>query len=288
MIPAPFAYHRPATVAAAVGLLAGFGEEGRVLAGGHSLVPLMKQRLAQPANLIDLAGIAELKGIRRDGGTILIGAMTTQAEILASSELAQLVPIMAETARQIADPQVRAMGTLGGNLANGDPGNDMPAVMLALDAAYRVTGKSGARTIKARDFYRGIYQTALAADEILTAIELPMPAAGHGHAYEKLKRKVGDYATAAAAVVLTASGGRIATCAISLTNLDDRPVLAKDAAAAVIGTALDAAAIAKAKNAAAAVMSPAADTRGTAQYRTSVGAIMVARALSRAFTRAAR
>jgi carbon-monoxide dehydrogenase medium subunit len=288
MIPAPFDYHRPATVAAAIGLLAGFGEEGRVLAGGHSLVPLMKLRLAQPANLIDLAGIAELRGIRRDGSTILIGAMTTQAEIIASSELAQLVPIMAETARQIADPQVRYLGTLGGNAANGDPGNDMPAVMLTLDAAYQVTGKSGPRTIKARDFYRGIYQTALAADEILTAIELPVPPAGHGYAYEKLKRKVGDYATAGAAVLLTASGGRIATCAISLTNLNDRPVLAKDAAAAVIGTALDVAAIAKARSAAASVMAPAADTRGTVQYRTSVGGVMVARALSRAFTRATR
>jgi carbon-monoxide dehydrogenase medium subunit len=288
MIPAPFDYHRPATVAAAIGLLAGFGEEGRVLAGGHSLVPLMKLRLAQPANLIDLAGIAELRGIRRDGSTILIGAMTTQAEIIASSELAQLVPIMAETARQIADPQVRYLGTLGGNVANGDPGNDMPAVMLTLDAAYQVTGKSGPRTIKARDFYRGIYQTALAADEILTAIELPVPPAGHGYAYEKLKRKVGDYATAGAAVLLTASGGRIATCAISLTNLNDRPVLAKDAAAAVIGTALDVAAIAKARSAAASVMAPAADTRGTIQYRTSVGGVMVARALSRAFTRATR
>ena len=287
MIPAPFAYHRPATIAAAVGLLAGFGKEGRVLAGGHSLVPLMKLRLSQPANLIDIGGIAELKGIRRDGGMISIGAMTTLAELLASNELTRSIPILAEAARQIADPQVRAMGTLGGNVANGDPGNDMPAVMLGLDATFRATGRSGARAIKARDFYRGPYETALAADEILTAVEIPVPPAGHGFAYQKLKRKVGDYATAAAAVVLTVSGGRVATCTIGLTNLSDRPILAS-AAAAVVGTSLDNAAIVKAAGAAGAVMSPAADTRGTVEYRTSVGGIMVARALTSAFARASR
>ena len=288
MIPAPFAYFRPPSVDAAVGLLASLGDQARVIAGGHSLVPLMKLRLSQPANLIDLGGIAELRGMRREGNAVVIGAMTTQADVLSSKDLAQLVPILAETARQIADPQVRYMGTIGGNVANGDPGNDMPAVMLCLDATYRVAGKSGARAIKARDFYQGTYQTALGPGEIVTAIEIPVPPQGHGFAYEKLKRKVGDYATAAAAVVLSMSGGKIASCVIALTNLADRPVLASAAAQAVVGTSLDTAAVVRAAGAAGSVMAPAADARGSVQYRTSVGGIMVARALANALARASR
>lgn len=288
MIPAPFAYYRPPSVDAAVGLLASLGDQARVIAGGHSLVPLMKLRLSQPANLIDLGGIAELRGMRREGNAVVIGAMTTQADVLSSKDLAQLVPILAETARQIADPQVRYMGTIGGNVANGDPGNDMPAVMLCLDATYRVAGKSGARAIKARDFYQGTYQTALGPGEIVTAIEIPVPPQGHGFAYEKLKRKVGDYATAAAAVVLSMSGGKIASCVIALTNLADRPVLASAAAQAVVGTSLDTAAVVRAAGAAGSVMAPAADARGSVQYRTSVGGIMVARALANALARASR
>jgi carbon-monoxide dehydrogenase medium subunit len=286
VIPAPFNYHRPSTLDAAIALLASHGDQGRVIAGGHSIIPLMKLRFAQPTDLIDLAGIGELKGIRYSGNVLVIGAMTTQAELLASADAGQRVPILAETARQIADPQVRYMGTIGGNVANGDPGNDMPAVMLCLDATYHVTGRSGKRAIKARDFYLGPYQTALATDEILTAVEITAPPAGHGFAYEKLKRKVGDYATAAAAVILTLSGGRVKSAELALTNLADRPVLATAAAAAVIGTSLDGDAIAKAARAAQGVMSPAADARGTVAYRTSVGGVMTARALKAALARA--
>ena len=150
--------------------------------------------------------------------------------------LAARAPILKEAATQIADPQVRYMGTIGGNVANGDPGNDMPGVMMALDASYVLRGPGGERGVAARDYYQGAYTTAASPGEILTAIRIKAPPAGHGWAYEKLKRKVGDYATAAAAVILTVSGGKIATCAIGLTNVADTALFAKDAAQAVIGT----------------------------------------------------
>jgi carbon-monoxide dehydrogenase medium subunit len=287
MIPGAFTYHRPNSVADAIKLLADLGDEARPLAGGHSLIPMMKLRLATPEHLVDLKDIAGLKGIRRDGGRIVIGAMTTQHELLGSGEIASSLPILHEAALLVADPQVRYRGTLGGNVANGDPGNDMPALMMTLGADYVLEGPGGTRTVAARDFYQGAYFTALEPGEILTSVSVPVPAAGHGYAYEKLKRKVGDYATAAAAVVLTMSGGKVATCSIGLTNLSETPLLAEDAAAAVIGAALDKAALARAAEAAKAIMSPAADGRGPVEYRTHVGGIMVARALERAATRAA-
>jgi carbon-monoxide dehydrogenase medium subunit len=286
MIPGPFSYHRPATVADAVKLLSTLGDEARPLAGGHSLVPMMKLRLASPEHLVDLHGIAGLKGIRRDGNTIVIGAMTTQHELLASDEIGLSLPILDETALLIADPQVRYRGTIGGNVANGDPGNDMPALMMTLGASYRLEGASGARDVAASEFYQGAYFTALEPGELLTSISIPVPATGHGYAYEKLKRKVGDYATAAAAVVLTMAGGKVATCKIGLTNLSETPLLAEDAAKAVIGTSLDPASLKKAATAAEAIMSPAADARGPVEYRKHVGGIMVMRALQRAAGRA--
>lgn len=286
MIPGPFSYHRPSTLADAVKLLASFGDEARPLAGGHSLIPMMKLRLATPQNLVDLHGIDSLKGIRSDGGAILIGAMTTQHDLIASDVIARSLPILAEAAGLIADPQVRYCGTIGGNVANGDPGNDMPALMMMLGASYLLEGPEGSRTVAAMDFYQGAYFTALEPGEILTAISIPAPSSGHGYAYEKLKRKVGDYATAAAAVVLTMSGGKVATCSIGLTNLSEVPLLAEDAARAVIGTDLDDASLKKAAAAAEAIMSPSADTRGPAEYRKHVGGIMVMRALKRAAARA--
>jgi len=285
MIPGSFSYHRPATVADAVKLLSTLGDEARPLAGGHSLVPMMKLRLAAPEHLVDLHGIDGLKGIRRDGNNIVIGAMTNQHELLASDEIAKTVPILLETALLIADPQVRYMGTIGGNVANGDPGNDMPALMMTLGASYRLEGKSGGRDVAAREFYQGAYFTALEPGELLTAISIPVPPAGHSYAYEKLKRKVGDYATAAAAVVMTMENGKVASCAIGLTNLSETPLLATDAANAVIGTSLDAASLKKAAAAAVAIMAPAADARGPVEYRKHVGGIMVMRALSRALAR---
>ncbi|PWB59027.1 MAG: carbon monoxide dehydrogenase [Bradyrhizobiaceae bacterium] len=287
MIPGPFAYHRPASLQDAVGLLSELGEDARPLAGGHSLIPMMKLRLASPAHLIDLAGIAGLKGLREDGGEIVIGATTTQQELVTSDLVAGKLPILRETSLTIADPQVRYLGTLGGNVANGDPGNDMPAVMLALDATYEIAGKSGTRRLAARAFYQSAYVTALAPGEILTAVRIKVPPAGHGYAYEKLKRKVGDYATAAAAVVLTIGGGKVASCAIGLTNLAETPLYAEEASRIIAGSALDDATVRKAVAAAEAITAPASDGRGPAHYRTKMAGVMLARALARAKARAA-
>ena len=286
MIPGSFAYHRPTSIKEAVGLLARLGDDGRALAGGHSLIPMMKLRLATPANLVDLAGIAELKGVRSDGNDVVIGAMTTQHELSGSELLTAKVPILRETSAQIADPQVRYLGTLGGNVANGDPGNDMPAVMMCLGAIYHVTGKAGERRIAAREFYHGAYFTALEAGDVLTAIRIPVPAAGHGYAYEKLKRKIGDYATAAAAVVLTMSDGKVASCSIGLTNLAETPLWAEEAAKIVVGSTLDPVTVKRANAAAEAITAPASDARGPAAYRTKMAGVMLTRALARAKARA--
>jgi carbon-monoxide dehydrogenase medium subunit len=286
LIPGTFDYHRPADLTEAIGLLSRLDSDARVIAGGHSLIPMMKLRLAAPSHLIDLAAIPELKGVRVEGGDIVIGAMTTQHEIIGDAILATHAPILREAAAQIADPQVRYVGTIGGNVANGDPGNDMPALMMALNASFTLRGPKGDRGVAARDYYHGPYDTAAVAGEILTAIRAPLPPAGHGYAYEKLKRKVGDYATAAAAVILTVVDGKVATCAIALTNVGDTALVAEDAAKAVIGTALDKASLAAAAAAAEAITAPAADGRGSAEYRAKMAGVMTARALSRAFARA--
>jgi carbon-monoxide dehydrogenase medium subunit len=295
MIPAAFDYHRPASLDDALKLLAQHGDEARVVAGGHSLIPMMKLRLAQPGHLVDLQDIAALRGIKDSGATFEIGAMTTQRELIQSAALTASIPLLKEAAEQIADPQVRYCGTLGGNVANGDPGNDMPAIMMALDAVYLVKGPGGTRELKARAFYHGAYATELKDGEILTAIRIPKPAVGSGStvgsAYIKQKRKVGDYATAAAAVVLTMSGGKCAGAAVSLTNVGDAALYAEAAGAALLGasatgSSLDKAAIDKAVQAAVGIAQPSKDTRGPVDFRKSVAGVMVRRAIEAAAKRA--
>ena len=286
MIPGRFTYHRPGSVSEAVKLLSSLGEDARPLAGGHSLIPMMKLRLAQPEHLVDLGRIAALKGIRQDGAEIVIGAMTTQAEIIGSALLGEKAPILIEAAKVIADPQVRYAGTIGGNVANGDPGNDMPGLMLCLDARYTLVGPGGTRQVAARDFYEAAFFTKLQAGEIVTELRFAAPPAGHGWAYEKLKRKIGDYAVAAAAVTLTLSGGKCASAAIALTNVGQTPLLAVDAAKALVGSGLDQGAVDAAAKAAMAISDPVADTRGPKEYRQSVLGVMVRRAIERAKSRA--
>ncbi len=286
MIPGSFDYHRPNSVSEAVGLLTKLGEEARVLAGGHSLIPMMKMRMASPEHLIDLSAIGDLKGISIKGDTIKIGAMTTQYELIHSDILTKHLPIIAETSLVIADPQIRYKGTFGGNVANGDPGNDMPALMQCLNASYELTGPSGARQVAARDFYQGAYFTALETGEILTAVLIPVPHSGHGYAYEKLKRKIGDYATAAAAVIVTMSGGRCTSASIGLTNVSDTPLWAEEASSILVGSSLDKATVDRAVAAAEAITDPASDMRGPAEYRTKMAGIMMRRALERAASRA--
>ena len=287
MIPGAFDYHRPSSIDEAVKLLADLGDEARVLAGGHSLIPMMKLRMALPENLIDLQDIAELQGISEAGGAITIGAMVRQSGIIGSALLAEQCPILGETALQIADPQVHNLGTIGGNVANGDPGNDMPALMQALDAAYVIAGPGGSREVAARDFYEAAFFTALADGEVLTAIRFATPPAGHGYAYEKQKRKIGDYATAAAAVILTMSGGTCQSAAIALTNVGDTPLYAQAAGQALSGTDLGTDAVKAAMEAAKAITRPAADGRGPVDFRTSVTGVMVRNAIKRAAARAA-
>ena len=286
MITGAFEYHRPASVDEVISLLGQYGDEGRVLAGGHSLIPMMKLRLAEPAHLVDLGGVDALKGIREADGGIEIGAMTTQYEVIQSALLAERCPLLAEAARLISDPQVRYCGTIGGNVASGDPANDMPAVMQCLGADYVLRGPGGERRVAARDYYRGVYDTALAEGELITAIGIPAPPAGHGHAYEKLKRKVGDYAVAAAAVVLAIDGGRCSHAAIALTNVGPTPLHAEAAGQALTGSAIDDAAVDKAVELAQGLTDPATDMRGPADYRSHMAGVMVRRAIARARERA--
>ena len=286
MIPGQFDYHRPASVSQAIGLLAEFGENARIVAGGHSLIPMMKLRMATPDHLVDIQDIPELKGVREDAGALVIGALVTQTELIASELLAEKCPILRETALQIADPQVRNAGTIGGNVANGDPGNDMPAVMQALAATYDIAGPNGARQVAARDFYEAAFLTALKDGEILTSIRIAAPASGHGYAYQKQKRKIGDYATAAAAVILEMSAGTCSSASLALTNVGDTPLYAAAASQALVGTAIDETAIGNAVAAAKDITDPAADSRGPKDFRTYVAGVMVKRAIETARSRA--
>ncbi|MBS0125269.1 FAD binding domain-containing protein [Thetidibacter halocola] len=284
MIPANFEYYRPDSVAAALGILQEHGDEARVIAGGHSLIPMMKLRMAEVPHLIDLQAIAALRGISIEGGTVRIGAMTTQNELITHDDLLQAAPILREAALQIADPQVRYMGTVGGNVANGDPGNDMPGLFQALDASFELHGPEGIRSVPARDFYEAAYMTAREDDEILTAITFARTSGGY--AYEKQKRKIGDYATAAAAVLLTKEGGKVATAAIAMTNLSDTPVFCADAAGALVGTECTTDALAAADAAMQAVIDPMQDNRGPAEFKRHVAGVILKRAILRAWSRA--
>ena len=285
MIPAAFQYHRPRSVDEAVALLAEHGEEARVLAGGHSLIPMMKLRLAEPAHLIDLKGVDSLRGIAEADGAIRIGAMVTQAEIIASAPLAAACPILREAAELIADPQVRSCGTIGGNVANGDPGNDMPAVMMCLGASYVLHGPGGDRAVAARDFYEGTFETAAKDDEVLIAVDVPIPPSGQGQAYAKMKRKVGDYATAAAAVALTMDGGTCRAASIALTNVAPTPLHAAAAGEDLVGTAVDGAAIDQAVASAVEITDPVSDLRGPAEFRKHTAGVMTRRAIEAALGR---
>jgi carbon-monoxide dehydrogenase medium subunit len=254
------------------------------MAGGHSLIPMMKLRMAEVPHLIDLQGIAELRGIAVDGSEITIGAMTTQHELIAHEGLAAAAPILREAALQIADPQVRYMGTVGGNVANGDPGNDMPGLMQCLNARFELVGADGTREVAARDFYEAAYMTARDDEELLTRIRFT--ATGAGYAYEKQKRKIGDYATAACAALIARDGDTISSASVAMTNLSDVPVWSQAAADALVGSTGDAAAIKAATDAALADIDPTEDNRGPVEFKKHVAGIIISRAIARALSRA--
>ena len=286
MIPPSFEYYAPRSIGEAISLLTRLGGESKLLAGGHSLLPMMKLRFAQPAHLIDLNRIPDLRGIREEGAELVIGAMTTEAELIGSSVIRNKVPLLAEGASSIADPQVRYKGTIGGDISHGDPGNDQPALMLALDASFVLTGPNGQRTVRADGYFLGLYQTQLAADEILTHIHIPIPAAASGWSYQKLKRKTGDFATAATAVLLQMTGGKIARVAIALTNAGPTALRARAAEAALMGKPLDEASLGEAARLAMSICNPTVDQRGDVAYKTAMCGEMTRRALQAAAARA--
>jgi len=286
VIPPSFDYHAPRSLGEALSLLSSLGSEAKLLAGGHSLLPMMKLRFAQPAHLIDLNGIADLRGIREEGGNLVVGAMTTEAELLASPTVRNKVPLLAEGAASIADPQVRNKGTVGGDISHGDPGNDHPALMMALDASFVLTGPRGQRTVKADGYFLGLFSTQLAADEILTQIRIPIPAVGTGWSYQKLKRKTGDFATAASAVLLQMKGASVAGVAIALTNVGASALRAKAAEASLIGKPINDASLGEAARLAMSICEPTADQRGDVAYKTAMCGEMTRRALQAAAARA--
>jgi len=287
MIPAAFDYHRPGTLEEAVKLLSSHGDQAKVLSGGMSLLPMLKLRLASFAHLVDIGRIPGLDYIKEEGGFLKIGAMTRQATLERSDLIRTQYPILADAVPLIADPLVRNRGTVGGNVANGDPGNDQPAIMLALGVTLVARGPKGERSVPAGQFYKGLYSTALAPNEILTEIRIPAPPPKSGGAYAKLKRKTGDFAVAAAAVQLTLNAkGAIERAAIGLTNAALTPVEASDAAKYLTGKMPDEKTIAEAAKMAAAKSSPSADRRGSVEYKKEMARVLTARALRKAVQRA--
>ena len=286
MIPPSFEYHRPSTVDEAIGLLSSLGSEAKILAGGHSLLPMMKLRFAQPEHLVDINRIPELKGVRVIGDDIVIGAMTSENAIIADPVLNEKVPLLPEAARLIADPIVRNRGTIGGDIAHGDPANDHPAIALACDAVMTIAGPEGIRQVAASDFFLGTYWTALEENDILTAITMKAFPPGAGYSYKKLKRKIGDWATAACAVVVSLSGGNIDHVRITLTNLGSTALRAHDAEEVLLGQTATTDLIKQAADRAMAICDPAEDLRGDPEYKTAMAGQMVQRAISEALSRA--
>jgi carbon-monoxide dehydrogenase medium subunit len=285
MIPAGFDYHAPRSVADAIKLLGDLGPDAKLLAGGHSLLPMMKLRFADPSALIDLGRIGELRGITQVGNEIHIGAMTTENDILRSKLLNEKVPLLVEGAGWIADPQVRYKGTIGGDISHGDPGNDHPALAIALDASFVLKGANGERVVKADGYFLGLYSTQIEPGEILTQIRIPIPAAGSGWSYQKLKRKTGDFATAATAVLLQMNGSKVAKVNIALTNVGPTPLKAREAESYLAGKALDETGLNEAARLAMSICEPVEDQRGDAAYKTAMCGEMTRRALQAAAQR---
>ena len=287
MIPQAFEYVAPKTLDEAISLLQQHGEEAKILAGGHSLIPMMKLRLASPQFLIDINGISGLDTIEESDGHLRIGAMTREVSLEESDLIRRKYPIILDTARMIADPQVRNLATLGGNLAHGDPGNDHPATMLALGARILADGPDGERIIPIEDFFTDFFSTALGPLEILTEIQVPIPAPSSGGAYLKLERRVGDFATVGvAAQIGLEDDGICKSAGIGLTNVGPTPLKATQAGAALIGKKIDEGSIREAARLAAEASQPSPDLRGPEDYKRAMVAELTKRALSAALQRA--
>jgi carbon-monoxide dehydrogenase medium subunit len=286
MIPALFDYHAPSTLSDAISLLTRLGPDAKVMTGGQSLLPLLKLRLGQVSDLVDLGRVPGLEYIKEEGGFLKIGGATREATLERTDIIATKYPILLDTARVIADPIVRNRATIGGNLAHGDPANDHPATMLALGATVVARGPKGERTIPIGEFFKGLFTTALAHDEILTEIRIPIPPARSGGAYVKLERKVGDFATAGAAVQVTmGKGDTVERAGIGLTNAAPTPIKATEAEKYLVGKKPDAAVIAETARLAAKATSPTADRRGAVDYKREMARVLTMRALKLAVDR---
>ena len=286
MIPGEFDYYSPSTVQEAVLLLEKHGYDAKILAGGQSLIPAMRFRLALPEVLIDINGIEGLAYLTESNGHLAIGSMTREADLEESDLVQSSYQMLADATRVIADPLVRNRATVGGNLAHSDPANDHPAVMLAYGANIIAQGPDGSRTIAADDFFVDLFENAMADNEILTEIRIPRPGDNSGEAYLKMERKVGDYAISAVAVQLTLDGDKCTAARIALTNVNPVPMRATNAEAALIGQAISAESLEAAGQAAAAECDPSADLRGSVAYKRDLTRVLTKRAIQKAVQRA--
>ena len=287
MIPGPFEYHAPTSLAEALELLQHFGEDAKVLSGGQSLIPVMKFRLAEPAHLIDINRIPGLNGLEERDGWLRIGALTREADLEHSELVRTRYPLLSDATATIADPLVRNLATVAGNLAHADPANDHPATMLAARAQVVATGPAGERVIPIDDFFLDAFTTALGPDEILTEVRVPLPAERSGGAYMKLDRKVGDYAVAAtAAQLMLDAAGMVTSAGVAVTNVSYAPLRCRLAEAKLVGRTLSDATIREAADSAAQECSPSADLRGSVDYKRAMTRTMTLRALRLAAERA--
>jgi aerobic carbon-monoxide dehydrogenase medium subunit len=287
MIPPQFEYYAPHSVDEAVSLLRRFDGESKVLAGGHSLIPLMKLRLAAPRVLVDINRIPNLAYIREEGAHLKIGATTRTNDLLDSALLRKSYPILTDAAQQIADPLVRNLGTVGGNVCHGDPGNDLPACTLALGAEMSVVGPKGPRTIPASDFYRDTFVTAVEPTEILVEVRIPKARAHQGNAYHKLEKRIGDFAMAGAATNLVLNGaGRVEVAGIGLTGVGPTAIHAAKAASILVGQLPDEAHLAHAAQLSREAAQPSSDLRGPMEYKRAMVGVLVRRVLDRSLARA--
>jgi aerobic carbon-monoxide dehydrogenase medium subunit len=282
MYPAQFEYHKASTVKEALDLLGKYKDEAKLLAGGHSLLPAMKLRLAQPKHLIDIGKVSGLSGVKEDGGTLVIGAMTTHYAIESSALLKSKCPLLPEVAGHIGDPMVRNMGTIGGSLAHADPAADWPAAAIALSADLVAEGPKGKRTIKADDFFKGLLTTALADDEILTEIRVPAAAANVKSAYVKFPHPASRFAVVGVAAVLTMDGGKVSKASIGITGAGSKAVRAKGVEAAITGKAADAASIQAAAEKGADGVDVQPDLQGSEEYKKHLLKVFSKRAIEAA------
>jgi len=288
MLPGEFEYHRAGSVDEAIKLIGQYGDDGKFIAGGHSLLPLMKLRLAEPAHLIDISGIPDMAYVRRSNGSVALGALTTHYQLESNAELAKSVQVVPEAASHIGDVQVRNRGTVGGSVAHADPASDLPSVLVALDAEFVAKGPNGERTIKAADFFEDLMTTSLGDDELLTEIRFQVPQGKVGSAYEKLANKASHYSVVgAAAIIIVGGDGTVQDCRVALSGVSAKPIRATGVENALKGKQPTAEAIAEAASHAAEGIDYAlSDIHASEEYRLAMTKVYAKRALTKAVERA--